>query len=84
MTMSTKAASLRRFISLLSYQFKSYQPSVALNLLQKPRAVLESDEIDASVDSSCSKSYVIHIEFPSLCQKNTTKTLKCSVLRSVD
>ncbi|XP_067937796.1 RNA cytidine acetyltransferase-like [Watersipora subatra] len=38
----------RRFTSLLSYQFKSYQPSVALNLLQKPKAVLEGPENSSS------------------------------------
>ena len=52
----------RRFISLLSYQFKSYQPSVALNLLQKPRAVLEPGEEAASTLSNNSKAILCVME----------------------
>lgn len=48
----------RRFISLLSYQFKSYQPSVALNLLQKPRAVLEVGGETGPVDSTKSECLI--------------------------
>ena len=42
-------------MSLLSYQFKSYQPSVALNLLKKPRALLEAGDEDASTDRNKSE-----------------------------
>jgi len=43
----------RRFISLLSYQFKSYLPSMALSLLQVPKTVPESGE---SKSATASKS----------------------------
>ncbi|KAF6021225.1 NAT10 [Bugula neritina] len=41
----------RRFISLLSYQFKSYLPSMALSLLQVPKTAPESGESKSATAS---------------------------------
>lgn len=43
-------------MSLLSYQFKSYQPAVALNLLQKRKALLDTGDEDTPATADKSKS----------------------------